>query len=312
MPARYRALRPEAMQVYLELVTALLDGVPQAAFEAPAAEAPSSSWAQAHSSDDDEDEGEGEDEKMMLSGPIAGPSRRIEIDAKTRMRLRGLGAPKHVAALLAACGPTTAVRMTLYGALMALYAAWPAARADVLAEVLACAGGVGVGIVRELYRGYVRSSGIGREGEDLWGVLGVSTGDAMEDEDGEGEKEKEKGWIPLLFLTDLYTQALLTMGDDEFFASRAGPGADARAGSGVGSGVERVHRNPLTVDEVVALSRRLMNIAFALYWNEGAVGGGGGEGAEGRAGRGPRGTMVSWGAVREKMTVLLQAVHARE
>jgi hypothetical protein len=59
-------------------------------------------------------------------------------------------------------------------------------------------------------------------------------------------------WPPLLLLIDLYTQALLTMGDDEFF----------------GTGVANAPRNPLSLGEVISLSRRLLNIAFVLYWRE--------------------------------------------
>jgi ubiquitin-protein ligase E3 C len=56
-------------------------------------------------------------------------------------------------------------------------------------------------------------------------------------------------WPPPLFLTDLYTQSLLTMGDDEFF----------------GSTNNSSQRNPLTLDELTSFSRQLLNIALMLY-----------------------------------------------
>ena len=62
-------------------------------------------------------------------------------------------------------------------------------------------------------------------------------------------------WPPLLFLADLYTQSLLTMGDDEFFSSASTTASTAP-------------RNPLTLDELTAFSRKLLNIAFTLYWRE--------------------------------------------
>lgn len=95
-------------------------------------------------------------------------------------------------------------------------------------------------------------------------------------------------WPPLLFLTDLYTQSLLTMGDDEFFSSS--PSVDAP-------------RNPLTLDELTSFSRQLMNIAFTLYWHEDQT-----NVQEG----GVPGTVIKWEGVREKVTKCLQAIHARE
>jgi hypothetical protein len=61
-------------------------------------------------------------------------------------------------------------------------------------------------------------------------------------------------WPPILFLADLYTQALLTVGDDELF--------------GTASGGRAVRTTPLTLDELVELSRQLLNSAFALYWRD--------------------------------------------
>ena len=91
-----------------------------------------------------------------------------------------------------------------------------------------------------------------------------------------------------MLLADLYTQALLTMGDDEFFGSGSNP---------------NVPRNPLTLDELTALSRKLLNIAFALYWREDPA-----SAQETVPGLG----QVKWENVREKATRCLQALHARE
>ena len=95
-------------------------------------------------------------------------------------------------------------------------------------------------------------------------------------------------WPPLLLLADLYTQALLTMGDDEFFSEGKTPD---------------VPRNPLTLDELKVYSRKLLNIAFALYWREDSA-----SVQESVPGLG----QVKWENVREKVTKCLQALHARE
>lgn len=93
-----------------------------------------------------------------------------------------------------------------------------------------------------------------------------------------------------MFLVDLYTQALLTMGDDEFFN---------KSGSSP-------HRNPLTLDELTTFSRKMLNIAFTLYWREDLrSGSGSGDGVPGVQ-------SLKWEGVRDKLTRCLQAIHARE
>lgn len=99
-------------------------------------------------------------------------------------------------------------------------------------------------------------------------------------------------WPPLLLLTDLYAQALLTMGDDEFFASVTTANVNRDA-----------PRNPLSLDELTSFSRKLLNIAFTLYWKEDQT-----NVAEGKV----PGLGMQWIVVREKVTRCLQDIHARE
>lgn len=106
------------------------------------------------------------------------------------------------------------------------------------------------------------------------------------------DPKNAKYWPSLLFLAELYNQALLTMGDDEFFASAAGP--STASSSAV--------RNPLALDDVVAFCRQLLNVAFTLYWTE--------DQALLQRGVGPAG--YRWDVVREKITKCLVAIHARE
>lgn len=81
------------------------------------------------------------------------------------------------------------------------------------------------------------------------------------------------------------------MGDDEFFS-------EATFSSGPVS-----TRNPMTLDELTAFSRQLMNIAFPLYWH--------GDQTNVKEGTVP-GLRSTWQGVREKVTRLLQALHTRE
>jgi ubiquitin-protein ligase E3 C len=54
-------------------------------------------------------------------------------------------------------------------------------------------------------------------------------------------------------MADLYTQSLLTMGDDELFSPPTTP---------------TTPRSPLTLDGLNSFSHKLLNIAFTLYWRE--------------------------------------------
>lgn len=95
-------------------------------------------------------------------------------------------------------------------------------------------------------------------------------------------------WPPLLLLVEMYTHALLTMGDDEFFSTATRPNAP---------------RNPLTLDELGAFSKQLMNITFPLYWNEDQF--------NVKEDCVP-GSTVRWEVAREKLTKCLKAIHLRE
>jgi hypothetical protein len=101
----------------------------------------------------------------------------------------------------------------------------------------------------------------------------------------------EPAWPPLLLLVHVYTRSLLTMGDDEFFS-------EASFASGPVS-----TRNPMTLDELTAFSRQLMNISFPLYWH--------GDQTNVKEGTVP-GLRSTWQGVREKVTRCLQALHTRE
>lgn len=93
-------------------------------------------------------------------------------------------------------------------------------------------------------------------------------------------------WPPLILLTDLYSQALLTMGDDEFFSETGAT------------------RNPLTLDDLRRFSKQLLNIAVTLYWREEYT-------TPGQRLVTPDLT-CPWETVRDKVTRCLVAIHARK
>ncbi|KAI0295669.1 hypothetical protein B0F90DRAFT_1811438 [Multifurca ochricompacta] len=139
------------------------------------------------------------------------------------------------------------------------------------------------GLVRELYRGHVRSSPLGRE-DSLATLLGISSlSIPFRTPRSLTFRCRECGQLaPLLFLTDLYTHSLLTMGDDD--------------------PPERPTQ-PSYLDEIISLSRKLLNIAFTLFWREDQFGV--------QDGYVP-GLNITWDSVRRKVIRFLQAVHSRD
>jgi len=229
------------------------------------------------------------EDSVHLSASPATLAPLPRLDERTSKRLQALTAPTHINSLIRATHNHTVSRVALCDFLFALCSAWPLRVDSILSTIVVSTSG---GIVRELYRGYVRGSPLGKE-VGLATLLGTSPPlpshylftNTLAD------ISNADSWLPLLFLTDLYTHSLLTMGDDEFFSGFDTP---ARANA---------PRNPLTLDEITSLSRKLLNIAFTLFWREGQIGS-----QNGRI----SGLNVTWEAVRRKATRFLQAVHSRE
>ncbi|KAL1664383.1 HECT-domain-containing protein [Schizophyllum commune] len=261
---RYAALSTPALATYLRILTALLNTLPINALDPPsaqkAAKANVTPWRHDDSDDSDSDEPA---TQVTVVSTFAPPSQLPQVDPRTAKRLQTLQDGKHLASLLTATKAHSGARPWLVAYLLALTTVWPASREHVLSTILAHTGGT---LVRELYRGYVRGSPLGREGSP-GAVLDPAYAEA---------------WPPLLLLADLYTQALLTMGDDEFF----------------GAG-----RNPLTLDEVASFGRQLLIIAYTLYTRE----------DQGGMVRADEAVLrCSYDGAREKITRCLTAIHARD
>ncbi|EIM79363.1 HECT-domain-containing protein [Stereum hirsutum FP-91666 SS1] len=281
IPPRYPKLSAPALKGWLSLLGATMKSLPTYALE-PSARPSSSSGSNSNaveSDSDDESSAAIRVTAVSSFAPVPAPPSLPKLDTRTLKRLQTIPSIPHLKSLLSASQHYPATRDMLYECLFALCVVWPNRSDGVLSAVLIGSGG---GVVREIYRGIVRSSALGREGVDGSSLMSPA---------------HAKDWPPLLFLTDLYYQALLTMGDDEFFSSA--------------SAAANVPRNPLTLDELVVFSRKLLNIAFTLYWREDQIGvlqGAvpGFEGAGGAAGG------LKWEGVREKVTRCLVAIHARD
>ncbi|KAG1858820.1 HECT-domain-containing protein [Suillus subluteus] len=256
---RYAIMPLSSLKTYLQLMTASLSILPVHALDPPSASdtrAPAMSWA-------DDGDSESEQPQVTVVTSFAPTPRLPPLDARTQKRLQTLPSPSHLNALLKAVQHDRGALPDLVSWLVNLYTVWPTRKDKILSTLLLYGGG---GLVREIYRDYVRNSPLGKD-ENMTSLMDPSLASA---------------WPPLLLLTELYTQSLLTMGDDEFFSNS---------------------RTSLTLDELVAFSRALFNIAFALYWRDDQT-----KIQEG----GVPGLNLRWVGVRDKITKCLQAIHARD
>ncbi|KAG0694768.1 HECT-domain-containing protein [Suillus ampliporus] len=256
---RYAILPLSSLKTYLQLMTASLSILPVHALDIPStsdARAPAMSWG-------DDGDSDSEQPQVTVVSSFEPLPRLPPLDTRTQKRLQILPSPMHLNALLKAAQHDRGALPDLVSWLISLCNIWPTRKDKILTTLLLYGGG---GLVREIYRDYVRSSPLGKD-ENMASLMDPSLASA---------------WPPLLLLTELYTQSLLTMGDDEFFSNS---------------------RTSLTLDELVTFSRALFNIAFTLYWRDDQT-----KIQEG----GVPGLNLRWEGVRDKITKCLQAIRARD
>lgn len=202
-------------------------------------------------------------------------------DSRTLGFLSSLASREHLLAILAlSTRYASTTRPALASFLVSLLTTMPGRRDEVINAVMygpgAGAGERGGGLLRELFRGYVRAGALGK-------VLGGSTGGDRGVLSALKDPKLGLDWTTLILLSELYARCLLTLGDDEFYSPR----------------------NPLSLDEVVGLSGLLRNLAFALYWQEGNL-------TVGESELTVQGTRLGVEKLRTLATGLLQQIHARE
>jgi ubiquitin-protein ligase E3 C len=266
-PPRYSKLSVSSITTLLTLFTSLINALPVQALDPP--ERNNIAQPSAYDSDD-----ESPILVTVASSSTPAPQPLVPLDPRTRKRLQTIVAGAHIKSLLSVTQNHPSARSALYDFLLALCTVWPTRSDSVLTSIIV----TGPGIFRELYRGYVRSSPLGKDDNPAAAF----------------DPALALHWVPLIVLSDLYRQALLTMSDDEFFASSHLTAKDDASST----------RNPLTLDEVIALSRKLLTITFALYWRD--------DQSSLLHGSVVPGMNLRWEAVREKLTKVLLAIHARE
>jgi ubiquitin-protein ligase E3 C len=166
-PPRYPTLPAAALDTYLYLLTTLMNALPINSLDPPIpgtkSNNPSSlSWAAAAADDDSDSESESHTlaRVSIVSSFIPKPSPPPALDPRTQKRLSAIPDVKHLNALLSASHRHPSTQLSLVSFFLSLGTVWPARRERVLSTLVVYTGG---GLVRELYRGFVRASPMGRD-----------------------------------------------------------------------------------------------------------------------------------------------------
>ena len=265
----YKLLSPVSFRTYLHLCVALFNSFPSSIIDPPNKDRKQKTAAFTVGGYDSDDSEVDQVTAISTFQPLSTPISPTKIDDKTLKRLNTILSAQHLKSVIYTAIPDRTVLPQLIHYLFAITVAWSSSRGQILDTVLASTNG---GLVREIYREFVRSSPLGKT--ESSGVL--------------ADPANWAHFSPLIFLVDLYTQALLTMGDDEFFSTS-----------------NSSRRNPLSLDELVAFSKQLLNIAFPLYWRDDS------DSTIGEAFI-SKDVRCTWGLLKEKLTRCLLAIHARE
>jgi ubiquitin-protein ligase E3 C len=160
-PPRYHTLHFVSLTPLLRLLASVMSTLP------PGALVGKSSASAGKQVADSESDSDPEDSVSLSYAPRVSLPR---LDERTAKRLQTLPAAAHISSLIRATQNHTAARVAFCDLLLAFCSSWPDRIDNVLSTVAVSTGG---GLVRELYRGYVRSSPLGKE-VSLPMLLGMS------------------------------------------------------------------------------------------------------------------------------------------
>lgn len=159
-PPRYTTLPVSSLKAYLQLLSALLNVLPPHALEPPLPQdyrSVPAPWADDSDSDSDR------------PANIITRSALPPLDSRTQKRLQILPSPTHINSLLKPAQQHPELLSDLVSMLLCLNLVWPSRQDKVLTTLLLYGGG---GLVREIYREYVRTTALGRD-ESLSSLMGI-------------------------------------------------------------------------------------------------------------------------------------------
>jgi len=151
-------------------MTASLNVLPVHALDPPSdVRRPNMSWA-------DDSDSESQEPQVTIVASFLQVQRPPQLDARTQKRLQTLPSPTHLNALLKAVQQHRGALPDLVAWLVSLWTIWPTRRDKILSALLLYGGG---GLVREIYRDYVRSSPLGKD-ENMSSLMGLSSHPAID------------------------------------------------------------------------------------------------------------------------------------
>ena len=160
---RYATLPSASLIALLRLLTAVMRSLPIGALGPDLSTAIGKQVAESESDSDSE-------EPIHISVSSVNRVSLSRLDERTAKRLQILPSPTHISSLVRATQNHTMSRIAFCDFLFALCSAWPLRSDSVLSTIVVSTSG---GFVRELYRGYVRSSPLGKD-VSLGTLLGMS------------------------------------------------------------------------------------------------------------------------------------------
>jgi ubiquitin-protein ligase E3 C len=164
VPPRYATLSSASLATLLHLSATAMSSLPSGALEPKSSASIGKQIAESESDSDSED-------PAQLSVSLVTPVSLHRLDERTLKRLQTLTTPTHINSLIRATQSHTETRVALCDFLFALCSVSSLRIYSVLGTIIVSTGG---GLVRELYRGYVRSSPLGKE-VGLATLLGMSS-----------------------------------------------------------------------------------------------------------------------------------------
>ena len=156
-PRLPNALAP-TLDMYLNFLSALMDSLPPGCLEPTSRLQQLTSWTEDPSSDDDDDNPHA---NTMARNHSKASAVHPPLDSKTQTRLHTLHSPAHIMAILSATQRHPQARSSVFKFMTSLWTVWPARRDRVMSAIIG--GGAGAGLVREVWRGHVRGSSLGKE-----------------------------------------------------------------------------------------------------------------------------------------------------
>ena len=154
-PPRYPSLPGPALETYLQLLTAIMNTLPVSSFNPPSScSKEASSWVQDSDSEDEPSP------HVAVVGSFEPKAPLLQLDTRTKKRLTILPDTKHINALIMASRRYPGTQISLISFILGLGAIWQGSKEKMSSTVVAHTGG---GLVRELYRGWVRASPLGRD-----------------------------------------------------------------------------------------------------------------------------------------------------